>query len=65
VIGLSIHFENWIWIVNHIFVMDLNWIDNPKKNRIEQNLHIAKNDIKIITGEVCLRLLDCEIYKYY
>ena len=30
---LSIHFENWIWIwiVNHIFVMDLDWIDNPKK----------------------------------
>ena len=30
-IGLSIHFENQIWIVNHIFVMDLDWIDNPKK----------------------------------
>jgi len=31
---LSIHFENWIWIwiVNHIFVMDLDWIDNPKKS---------------------------------
>ncbi len=30
--GLSIHFENWIliWIVNHIFVMYLDWIDNPK-----------------------------------
>ncbi len=30
---LSIHFENWIWIwiVNHIFVMDLDWIDSPKK----------------------------------
>ena len=32
VIGMSIHFENWIWIwiVNHIFLMDLDWIDNPK-----------------------------------
>ena len=32
-IGLSIHFEKWIWtwIDNHIFVMDLEWIDNPKK----------------------------------
>jgi len=32
-IGLSIHFEDWIWIliVNHIFVMDLDWIGNPKK----------------------------------
>jgi hypothetical protein len=31
--GLSIHFENWIWIwiANHIFVMDLDWIVNPKK----------------------------------
>ncbi len=30
---LSIHFEKWIWIwiVNHIFVMDWDWIDNPKK----------------------------------
>jgi hypothetical protein len=34
-IGLSIHLEKWIWIVNHIFVMDLDWIDNPK-NWIEQ-----------------------------
>jgi len=33
-IGLSIHFEKWIWIWidNHIFVMDLDWIDNPKKS---------------------------------
>jgi hypothetical protein len=32
-IGLSIHIEKWIWIWidNHIFVMDLDWIDNPKK----------------------------------
>jgi hypothetical protein len=32
-IGLSIQFEKWIWIwiANHIFVMDLDWIDNPKK----------------------------------
>ncbi len=32
--GLSIHFEKWfwIWINNHIFVMDLDWIDNPKKS---------------------------------
>jgi len=30
-IGLSIHFEKWIWIVNNIFLMDLDWIDNPKK----------------------------------
>jgi hypothetical protein len=32
-IGLSIHFEKWIWIwiFNQIFVMDLDWIDNPKK----------------------------------
>jgi len=29
-IGLSIHFENRIWIVNHICVMYLDWIDNPK-----------------------------------
>jgi hypothetical protein len=37
VVGFSIHFEKWIWIwiSNHIFVMDLDWIDN-KKNRIEQ-----------------------------
>jgi hypothetical protein len=21
----------WIWILNHIFVLDLDWIDNPKK----------------------------------
>jgi hypothetical protein len=27
-IGLSIHFEKWIWIVNNIFVMNLDWIDN-------------------------------------
>ncbi len=34
VIGLSIHFEKWIliWIVNHIFLMDLDWI----KKIIEQ-----------------------------
>ncbi len=34
VIGLSIHFEKWVWIwiwINHKFVMDLDWIDNPKK----------------------------------
>jgi hypothetical protein len=33
-IGLSIHFEKWIWIWidNHIFLMDLDWIDNPKKS---------------------------------
>ncbi len=32
-IGLSICFEKWIWvwIDNHIFAMDLDWIDNPKK----------------------------------
>ncbi len=32
-IGLSIHFGKWIWIWidNHIFMMDLDWIDNPKK----------------------------------
>ncbi len=23
-----VHFENWIWIVNHIFVIDLDWSDN-------------------------------------
>ncbi len=36
-IGLSIRFEKWIWtwIDNHLFAMDLDWIDNPK-NRIEQ-----------------------------
>jgi hypothetical protein len=28
-IGLSIHFEKliWIWIDNHIFAMDLDWIE--------------------------------------
>ena len=33
VIGLSIHFEKWIWIwiVNHKFAKDLDWIDNPNK----------------------------------
>jgi hypothetical protein len=33
-IGLSIHFKKWIWIWidNHIFLMDLDWIDNPKKS---------------------------------
>jgi hypothetical protein len=37
VIGLSIHFKKWIWIwiLNYIFVLDLDWIDNPK-NWIEQ-----------------------------
>jgi len=30
--GLSINFKNWIWIVDHTFVMDLDWIDNPKKS---------------------------------
>ncbi len=32
-IGLSIRFKKWIWIWidNHIFAMDLDWIDNPKK----------------------------------
>ncbi len=32
-IGLSIQFEKWIWIWidNQIIVMDLDWIDNPKK----------------------------------
>ncbi len=39
VIGLSIDFEKWIfiWIVNHIVVMDLDWVNNPK-NWIEQQL---------------------------
>jgi len=27
VFGLSIHFEKCIWIVNHIFAMDLDWIE--------------------------------------
>ncbi len=33
-IGLSIHFEKWIWIwiVNHIYLMDLDWINNPKES---------------------------------
>jgi hypothetical protein len=30
-IGLSIQFEKWIWIDNHKFSKDLEWIDNPKK----------------------------------
>ncbi len=30
-IGSSIHYEKWIWIFNHIFVMDLDWIDKKKK----------------------------------
>jgi hypothetical protein len=30
-IGLSIHFEKWIWIVNHKFLVDLDWIENLKK----------------------------------
>jgi hypothetical protein len=29
-IGLSIHFEKWVWIDYHIFVMDFDWIDNTK-----------------------------------
>jgi hypothetical protein len=32
VIGLPIHFKNLIWIFNHIFVLDFDWIDNPKKS---------------------------------
>jgi len=35
VIGLSINFENQISVVNHKFLMDLEWINNLK-NRIEQ-----------------------------
>jgi hypothetical protein len=27
VIGLSIHFKKWIWIFNHIFVLDLDLIE--------------------------------------
>jgi len=32
--------KKWIliWIVNHIFFMDLDWIDNPK-NRFSNSLH--------------------------
>jgi len=29
VIGFGLDLD-WIWIVNHIFMMDLDWIDNPK-----------------------------------
>jgi len=37
-IGLSIHFERWIliWIVNHILLTDLDWIDNLKKWIVQQ-----------------------------
>ena len=37
-IELSIHFEKWIWIWsdNHKLAKHLDWIDNPKKNWIEQ-----------------------------
>ena len=31
------NFEKWIWIVNHIFLMDLDWIENlSNKKRIKQ-----------------------------
>ncbi len=38
-IGLSIHFEEWIWtwIVNQ-FTMDLDRIDNPKTIGLSNNL---------------------------
>ncbi len=29
---------DWIWIVNHIFAMDLDWIDNPKKIGLSNSL---------------------------
>jgi len=29
--GLSIHFEKGIFTVNQKFLMDLDWIDTPKK----------------------------------
>jgi len=43
VIGLSIHFEKWILIliVNHIFLMDLDWI----KKIIEQQPVYMGNQI--------------------
>jgi len=48
-IRIEIHFEKWIWIVNHIFVMDLDWIDNPKTIGFSNSLyarHWVKNRIK-------------------
>ena len=30
-IGLSNHYKKWISIVNHKFLIDLDWIDNPRK----------------------------------
>jgi len=51
-IGFSIHFENWIWIVNQIFVMDLDWIDNPK-NQIEQYPALSLQQHFTMTIPIC------------
>ena len=40
-IGLPIHFEKWIWIGNHKFAKDLDWIGNPKKIGFSNTLLIG------------------------
>jgi len=65
-IGLSIHFEKWILIliVNHIFLMDLDWIEQqpeclPKKVSFvtphhSQQTIFAANSSLVTINEICV-----------
>jgi hypothetical protein len=52
VIGLSIHFKKWIWIFNHMFVLDLDWIYN-KKNGLSKSLPTLYPSMAQHGGGVC------------
>ncbi len=43
----------WIWILNHIFVLDLDWIDNQKKIGLSKSLLTCLNIVILVDFVSC------------